>query len=140
MGSTNIAAGLTGAGSFSVRLRPHRLDGGRTHAIAGSLQGRVESFFDDGSNCEGFSNFDQYERRYGAERSAVLLTAVARGAKGILLKEAALPELVQCIRLVAAGDLWLPPDVEAALERGARCQSVSKRMCGHSHAVSSKSY
>ena len=69
-----------------------------------------------------------------------LLAAVAGGAKGIVLKEAALAELVECVRRVAAGDHWLPPDVEAALERGARCQSVSKRMCGHSHAVSSKSY
>jgi DNA-binding NarL/FixJ family response regulator len=76
-----------------------------------------------------------------ADRSAtkvVLLTAtatdrqlpaaVARGAKGIVLKEAALPEFVECVRRVAAGDLWLPPDVEAALEHGTRCQSVSKRM------------
>ena len=57
-----------------------------------------------------------------------LLAAVTRGAKGIVLKEAALPELVQRVRCVAAGDLWLPPDVEAALERRTRCQSVSKRM------------
>jgi DNA-binding NarL/FixJ family response regulator len=57
-----------------------------------------------------------------------LLAALARGAKGVVLKEAALPELVQCVRRVTSGDLWLPPDVEAALERGARCQSVSQRM------------
>jgi two-component system nitrate/nitrite response regulator NarL len=57
-----------------------------------------------------------------------LLAAVAGGAKGIVLKEAALAELVECVRRVAAGDHWLPPDVEAALERGARCQSVSQRI------------
>ena len=57
-----------------------------------------------------------------------LQAAVAGGAKGIVLKEAALAELVECVRRVAAGDLWLPPDVEAALERGRRCQSVSQRM------------
>jgi hypothetical protein len=28
----------------------------------------VESFFDDGSNRENFSNFVQYERLYGGER------------------------------------------------------------------------
>jgi DNA-binding NarL/FixJ family response regulator len=57
-----------------------------------------------------------------------LLTSVARGAKGVVLKEAALPELVECVRRVAAGDLWLRPDVESALERGARCQSASQRI------------
>jgi two-component system, NarL family, nitrate/nitrite response regulator NarL len=57
-----------------------------------------------------------------------LLTAVARGTKGVVLKEAAIPELVQCVRRVAAGELWLPAQVEAALARGARCQSVSRHI------------
>jgi two-component system nitrate/nitrite response regulator NarL len=57
-----------------------------------------------------------------------LLAAVARGAKGIVLKEAALPELVQCVRCVVAGGLWLSPDVDAALERAAQRLSVSQRL------------
>jgi two-component system, NarL family, nitrate/nitrite response regulator NarL len=53
-----------------------------------------------------------------------LLTAIARGAKGIVFKGAALPTLVQCVRHVAAGGDWLPPDlIDAALEREAECQS-----------------
>jgi two-component system nitrate/nitrite response regulator NarL len=50
-----------------------------------------------------------------------LLTAIAGGAKGIVLKDAALPELVQCVRRVAAGGQWLPSYlINAALARGAR--------------------
>ena len=50
-----------------------------------------------------------------------LLTAIAGGAKGIVLKDAALPELVQCVRRVAAGGQWLPSNlINAALARGAR--------------------
>jgi two-component system nitrate/nitrite response regulator NarL len=58
-----------------------------------------------------------------------LLTAVARGAKGIVLKEMALDELVQCIRVVAEGREWLPPSlIDAAFEREAARQSVSKHL------------
>ena len=47
-----------------------------------------------------------------------ILTAIARGVKGILLKDAALDDLVDCVREVAAGRNWLPSDViDAALER-----------------------
>ena len=47
-----------------------------------------------------------------------ILTAIARGVTGILLKDAALDDLVDCVREVAAGRNWLPSDViEAALER-----------------------
>jgi DNA-binding NarL/FixJ family response regulator len=50
-----------------------------------------------------------------------LLTAIAGGAKGIVFKDAALPELVQCVRRVAAGGQWLPSNlINAALARGAR--------------------
>jgi two-component system, NarL family, nitrate/nitrite response regulator NarL len=56
-----------------------------------------------------------------------LLTAIAHGAKGIVLKEAALPELVQCVRRVAAGGHWLPSDlINAALERRGGCQSAGR--------------
>ena len=58
-----------------------------------------------------------------------LLTAVAHGAKGIVLKEMALDELVQCIRAVAAGREWLPPGlIDAAFEREAARQSVSAHL------------
>ena len=47
-----------------------------------------------------------------------ILTAIARGVRGILLKDAALDDLVDCVREVAAGRNWLPSDViDAALER-----------------------
>ena len=58
-----------------------------------------------------------------------LLTAVARGAKGIVLKEMALEELVQCIRVVAECREWLPSSLmDAAFEREAARQSVSKHL------------
>jgi two-component system, NarL family, nitrate/nitrite response regulator NarL len=58
-----------------------------------------------------------------------LLNAVSGGAKGIVLKEMALDELVQCIRVVAAGREWLPQSlIDAALEREATRQSVSKHL------------
>jgi two-component system nitrate/nitrite response regulator NarL len=58
-----------------------------------------------------------------------LLAAVARGAKGIVLKETALDELVQCIRVVAGGREWLPPSlIDAAFEREAARQSVSTHL------------
>jgi two-component system nitrate/nitrite response regulator NarL len=58
-----------------------------------------------------------------------LLTAVSRGAKGIVLKETALDELVQCIRVVARGREWLPPSlIDAAFEREAARQSVSTHL------------
>lgn len=55
-----------------------------------------------------------------------ILIAIARGAKGIMLKETAIDDLINCVREVAAGGLWLPPAlVEAALERetGRRLQT-----------------
>ena len=59
-----------------------------------------------------------------------LLAAFARGAKGVLLKEATPPELVHCIRHVAAGGHWLPSDlIDATLERDSR-RSASQRMFG----------
>jgi two-component system, NarL family, nitrate/nitrite response regulator NarL len=58
-----------------------------------------------------------------------LLNAMSVGAKGIVFKETALDELVQCIRIVAAGREWLPRSlIDAALEREATGQSVSKRL------------
>lgn len=57
-----------------------------------------------------------------------LITAFAQGAKGVLLKEATPPELVHCIRHVAAGGHWLPSDlIDATLERDSR-RSASQRM------------
>jgi len=54
-----------------------------------------------------------------------LLTAIARGAKGIVLKDAPLTELVQCVQAVAAGGHWSPLDlVDAALKHESRCQSA----------------
>jgi two-component system nitrate/nitrite response regulator NarL len=52
-----------------------------------------------------------------------LLAAIAGGAKGIVLKNSALKDLVRCIRAVASGGDWLPSDlIGAASEPGnGRC-------------------
>ena len=69
-----------------------------------------------------------------------LLTAVARGAKGIVLKEMALDELVQCIRVVAEGREWLPPSlIDAAFKREAARQSVSSIWLNPLHAGNDRS-
>ena len=41
-----------------------------THEVISAEGALVESFLDDGSNRESFSNFIQYERLYGAERQS----------------------------------------------------------------------
>jgi DNA-binding NarL/FixJ family response regulator len=47
-----------------------------------------------------------------------LLTAIAQGARGLILKDVAADNIVKCVREVAAGRKWIPTDiVEAALER-----------------------
>jgi two-component system nitrate/nitrite response regulator NarL len=52
---------------------------------------------------------------------AEILAAVAHGAKGIMLKDAAADSLVDCVRAVAAGKQWFPTDVlEVALQREAQ--------------------
>jgi len=48
-----------------------------------------------------------------------IATAVERGAWGFLLKEHALDTLVQCLRIVAAGQRWLPEEVVAPAIRRA---------------------
>jgi RNA polymerase sigma factor (sigma-70 family) len=55
-----------------------------------------------------------------------LLAAVARGAKGIMLKDTVPDDLVRCVREVIGGGQWLPAEiVDAALEReiGRRLQT-----------------
>jgi two-component system, NarL family, nitrate/nitrite response regulator NarL len=60
---------------------------------------------------------------------AQLFAAIARGAKGIVLKDAPLTEFVQCVRAVAAEGHWLPLDlVDAALKHETRCQSAGQRL------------
>ena len=67
-------------------------------------------------------------KRHGFKTSVVILTAVApedrvlaamtRGAKGLLFKDAAPDNLVDCVREVAKGKLWFPNDpIGAARER-----------------------
>jgi len=57
---------------------------------------------------------------------AQILTAITRGAKGIMLKDIAPESLADCVRQVAGGREWFPADiVDAAMERetGRRVQS-----------------
>ena len=47
-----------------------------------------------------------------------ILTAIACGAEGVMLKDAAPNDLIRCVRDVAAGRRWYPAEiVHAALER-----------------------
>jgi DNA-binding NarL/FixJ family response regulator len=47
-----------------------------------------------------------------------VLTAIRLGAKAILFKDAPADDLVNCVRAVANGGKWFPPDlIETALER-----------------------
>jgi two-component system, NarL family, nitrate/nitrite response regulator NarL len=58
---------------------------------------------------------------------AQLVRAVSDGAQGIVLKEEALSELVQCIRAVAEGRVWLPlAMINAALDRETKRRSKSQ--------------
>ena len=57
---------------------------------------------------------------------AQILTAITRGAKGIMLKDIAPESLADCVRQVDSGGQWFPADVvDAAMERemGRRVQS-----------------
>jgi two-component system, NarL family, nitrate/nitrite response regulator NarL len=57
-----------------------------------------------------------------------ILAAIANGAKGIVLKDAAPDSLVDCVRDVAAGKQWFPVDiVEAALRRDEGRRAESER-------------
>jgi two-component system, NarL family, nitrate/nitrite response regulator NarL len=61
-----------------------------------------------------------------------ILTGVARGAKGIVFKDMALSQLIECVRTVATGDSWLPTDlIDAASQREAARQSV-RQLLDHS--------
>jgi len=55
----------------------------------------------------------------GTASDEQIATAVERGAWGFLLKEHALDTLVQCLRIVAAGQRWLPEEVVAPAIRRA---------------------
>jgi len=77
-------------------------------------------------------------KKDGIKTSVVLLTAVAtddhvlaamtRGAKGLLFKDAAPDNLVDCVREVANGSLWFPQGlVGAALERKSERQTDLER-------------
>jgi two-component system, NarL family, nitrate/nitrite response regulator NarL len=58
-----------------------------------------------------------------------IVRAIARGVRGIVLKEEALTELARCIRAVAEGRKWLPVAlVDAALERETKRRSTSQRL------------
>jgi DNA-binding NarL/FixJ family response regulator len=58
-----------------------------------------------------------------------ILAAVARGVRGILLKDGAINDLVHCLHAVAAGRRWLPQDLlTAALERETGRRQVSDRL------------
>ena len=60
-----------------------------------------------------------------------VLAAMTRGAKGLLFKDAAPEDLVDCVREVAKGKLWFPNDpVGAAREHETGRQADSKYSIG----------
>ena len=62
----SIAQGMP-SDMFAIQYYHIELD---THEVICAEGALVESFFDDGSNRENFSNFGQYERLYGGERQS----------------------------------------------------------------------
>jgi DNA-binding NarL/FixJ family response regulator len=78
-------------------------------------------------DCTGVEVLTELGNR-GFQTRVILLTAsagdheiveaVARGAYGLMLKDAAADTLLECMRSVSVGRRWLPPDlVEAAINR-----------------------
>ena len=63
---TSIAQGMPSDMS-AIEYYHIKLD---THEVIYAEGASVDSFFDDGSNRENFSNFVQYERLYGVERQS----------------------------------------------------------------------
>jgi len=58
---------------------------------------------------------------------AQIVEAIAAGVAGILLKESAPQTLLHCLRTVARGERWLPPDlIHPALRRHARGSPPSR--------------
>lgn len=57
--------------------------------------------------------------------------AVARGAYGLMLKDAAADTLLECMRAVSAGRRWLPPDlVKPAIDREEERRLANNRIEG----------
>lgn len=55
--------------------------------------------------------------------------AIAAGATGFMLKQAAADELVACLHCVAGGGVWLPPSlIEPALQRNTERETASATM------------
>lgn len=61
-----------------------------------------------------------------SEHPDELLAAVRAGARAVVLKRFAVETLVEAIRAVAAGHVWLPPPVQAAMAAGYQEASSSR--------------
>src|SRR5829696_4307980 len=59
-----------------------------------------------------------------------IASAVALGASGLLLKEAAADQLLEALGAVASGSRWLPPEVDAAIQREVVRRSEFQRVAG----------
>jgi DNA-binding NarL/FixJ family response regulator len=57
-----------------------------------------------------------------------LVTAIARGARGLLHKDVALDELIECIRAVAHGEKWLSATVAEVIASSERQPTTLKRV------------
>lgn len=61
--------------------------------------------------------------------------ALRAGARGILLKDAPAEEIVECIRAVARGKTWIPPEVGAKLAKRVTVRELTPREMEVMHAV-----
>ncbi len=87
----------------------------------------------------GLSGLDAIQaiRRRNPDARLVVLTtfegdediyrALRAGARGYMLKESSLEELLNCIRAVHAGESWLPPKVAAKLANRMTSSDLSRR-------------
>jgi two-component system NarL family response regulator len=85
---------------------------------------------------DGVGAIDEIHRQEAAARVIVLTTfdtdneisqAIKAGAKGYLLKDAPREELLQCIRKVHAGEMWIPPLLVAKLAAGMSSEALTGR-------------
>jgi len=85
---------------------------------------------------DGVGAIDEIHRQEAAARVIVLTTfdtdneisqAIKAGAKGYLLKDAPREELLECIRKVHAGEMWIPPLLVAKLAAGMSSEALTGR-------------
>ena len=60
-----------------------------------------------------------------SERTEDAVAAIRAGARGVVLKRFAIETLMTAVRAVAAGEVWMPPALQAAVAAGLRGPTAS---------------